>query len=277
MKLFLEQFKIRSCVLNSELPAKIRCHTVHQFNQGLYDIIIASDERSLLKPEEKVTATVKTKIKRTKDGESGVARGIDFRCVSNVVNFDFPLDINSYVHRAGRTARGNNSGNVLSFVSVQERNLMNLVEEHLQATYPMEEIIMKKYQFKLEEVEPFKYRAMDGWRAITKNTVREARLKEIKSELYNSEKLKSFFENNPHDLQVLRHDKPLNVVKVPAHLSEVPDYIIPEPLKNVAGLATRKRKSYQQSLSKTRQKYAAKQNNPLQVAEIDYAKKKRRF
>lgn len=106
LKLFLEQFKIRSCALNSELPAKIRCHSVLQFNKGLYDIIIASDERSLLKPEERATSTVKTKIKRNQDGESGVARGIDFRCVSNVINFDFPLDINSYVHRAGRTARG---------------------------------------------------------------------------------------------------------------------------------------------------------------------------
>lgn len=155
LKLFLEQFKIRSCVLNSELPAKIRCHTVHQFNQGLYDIIIASDERSLLKPSES-TSTVQSKIKRTKDGESGVARGIDFQFVSNVLNFDFPLDINSYIHRAGRTARGNNAGNVLSFISLKEIDLMAVVEEHLQVTYGEGETIIKKYQFKLEEVKNFK-------------------------------------------------------------------------------------------------------------------------
>lgn len=136
------------------------------------------------------SSTVTTKVKRNQDGESGVARGIDFQYVSNVLNFDFPLDINSYIHRAGRTARGNNTGNVLSFVSFKETDLMTLVEEHLQASYPLEDTIMKKYQFKLDEVEPFRYRAMDGWRAITKNTVREARIKEIKSELYNSEKLK---------------------------------------------------------------------------------------
>lgn len=46
--------------------------------------------------------------KRKKDKESGVSRGIDFQHVSNVINFDFPLDVNSYVHRAGRTARGKN-------------------------------------------------------------------------------------------------------------------------------------------------------------------------
>ncbi|CRK92134.1 CLUMA_CG005749, isoform A [Clunio marinus] len=279
LKLFLWQFKIRSCVLNSELPAKIRIHTVHQFNQGLYDIIIASDERSLLKPGEQLTKsskTVKTKVKKGQDSESGVARGIDFRCVSNVINFDFPLDINSYIHRAGRTARGNNSGNVLSFVSLSENDLMNLVEEHLLASYPGEEMIMKKHQFKLEEVEPFRYRAQDGWRAITKNAVKEARLREIKAEMYNSEKLKTFFENNPHDLQVLRHDKPINVVKVPEHLAEVPEYIIPAPLRNMVGIVTKKRK-HQQSVSKTKLKYQQKADNPLAVAEIDYAKKQKKF
>lgn len=274
----MEQFKIRSCVLNSELPAKIRCHTVHQFNQGLYDIIIASDERSLLKPGEYTAknATVKTKIKKNQDGEAGVARGIDFQCVSNVINFDFPLDINAYIHRAGRTARGNNTGNVLSFVSVAEQNLMTLMEEHLLASYPTEQSIMKKHQFKLDEVEPFKYRAQDGWRAITKNVVREARIKEIKAEMYNSEKLKTFFESNPHDLQVLRHDKPLNTAKVPEHLSEVPEYIVPEALKNIVGIVTKKRKS-QASVSKTKQRYQQKSNNPLAIAEIDYAKKRKKF
>lgn len=265
-------------MLNSELPAKIRCHTVHQFNQGLYDIIIASDEKSLLKPSEVASksSTVKTKLKKNHDSESGVARGIDFRCVSNVINFDFPLDINSYIHRAGRTARGNNTGNVLSFVAFGEQDLMHLVEEHLLASYPSEETIMKKHQFRLEEVEPFRYRAQDAWRAITKNAVKEARIKEIKVEMYNSEKLKTFFDSNPHDLQVLRHDKPISVVKVPDHLSEVPEYIVPAALKNMVGIVTRKRKHHA-SVSKTKQKFQQSSNNPLAVAQLDFAKKRKKF
>jgi len=40
--------------------------------------------------------------RKRKDGESGVSRGIDFHNVSNIVNFDFPPDVDSYIHRVGR-------------------------------------------------------------------------------------------------------------------------------------------------------------------------------
>ncbi|KAI4458140.1 rna helicase [Holotrichia oblita] len=239
IKLYLEQFGIKTCVLNSELPAKIRCHSVNQFNQGIYDIIIASDEKALENPGESQDNKTK-KSKRRKDKESGVSRGIDFQCVANVINFDFPLDIESYIHRAGRTARGNNQGSVLSFVSIKEQELLKAVETHLQGKQSGESVF-QTYQFKLEEVEAFRYRARDAWRAATKIAVREARLKEIKQEIFNCQKLKSFFEDNPNDLQVLRHDKALHTVKIQQHLADVPDYIIPPTLKNLSGI-TRKRK-----------------------------------
>ncbi|KAJ1938043.1 ATP-dependent DNA/RNA helicase, partial [Linderina pennispora] len=44
LKLFLEQFSIRACVLNSELPLNSRYHIVEEFNRGVYDYIIATDE-----------------------------------------------------------------------------------------------------------------------------------------------------------------------------------------------------------------------------------------
>ena len=46
LKLFLEQFSIKSCVLNSELPLNSRYHVVQEFNKGVSDYIIASDENS---------------------------------------------------------------------------------------------------------------------------------------------------------------------------------------------------------------------------------------
>lgn len=104
-------------MLNSELPAAVRCLSVDQFNRGRYQIIIASDEMALETPDGGLVPIEerkkkKQKSKRKKDKESGVSRGIDFQHVSNVINFDFPLDVNSYVHRAGRTARGNNQVNI---------------------------------------------------------------------------------------------------------------------------------------------------------------------
>jgi ATP-dependent RNA helicase DDX56/DBP9 len=53
----------------------------------------------------------------------------------------------------------------------------------------------RAYKFKLDEVEAFKYRAKDAWRAVTRIAVREARLKEIKQEIFNCQKLKVLFEN----------------------------------------------------------------------------------
>ncbi|XP_018377850.1 PREDICTED: probable ATP-dependent RNA helicase DDX56 [Trachymyrmex cornetzi] len=258
LKLFLEQFGIPTCVLNSELPATSRCRAVSQFNSGTYDIIIASDEKVLEESHVK-------KSKRKKDKESGVARGIDFQFVSNVINFDFPLNLNSYVHRAGRTARGKNQGTVLSFVAVKEKPLMEEVEQELKHTYNCENLF-KIYQFKLEEMEGFRYRAKDAWKAVTRIAVREARLKEIKQEVINCEKLKSYFEDNPRDLKSLRQDKTLHTVKLQPHLKDVPEYIIPPTLKKVMGIGKRKRKFDRDSVSgatTAKSRYLARASNPL--------------
>ncbi|XP_063220737.1 probable ATP-dependent RNA helicase DDX56 [Bacillus rossius redtenbacheri] len=265
LKLFLEQFSIPACVLNSELPAAIRCLSVNQFNEGLYDIIVASDEKALEEPASRGSCDKRGKSKRKRDKESGVSRGIDFQRVSNIINFDFPLDVGAYVHRAGRTARGNNEGTVLSFVSVREKVQMQAVEEHLKESYGGEENIFRKYEFKMEEVEGFKYRANDMWQAVTRVAVREARLKEIKEELFNCEKLKGYFEDNPRDLQTLRHDRALHTVKRQPHLTHVPDYIVPPSLKRLAATPSgRKKPAWRPARhSSSRSRFQAKKNDPL--------------
>ncbi|ENN81219.1 hypothetical protein D910_12222 [Dendroctonus ponderosae] len=261
LKLYLEQFAIRTCVLNSELPSAIRCHSVNQFNQGVYDIIVASDEKSLEQPSNEgapdlVGHKKPSRFQRNKDKNSGVSRGIDFQCVSNVINFDFPLDVQSYIHRAGRTARGNHQGSVLSFVSIKEGPLLDKVEKCLKQGEDIS--IFRSYQFKLEEVEAFKYRAKDAWRAVTK--------------------IASYFEDNPTDLQVLRHDKALHTVKVQQHLSDVPDYIVPPTLKNLAGLNKKtKRKRDHSRSADLKAKLQAKKKNPLASMQFEGFKKKRKM
>lgn len=51
MHLFLQGFKIRSCILNSQMPANTRSHIISEFNQGKYRYIIASDARDAVGPE----------------------------------------------------------------------------------------------------------------------------------------------------------------------------------------------------------------------------------
>ncbi|CAL8135827.1 unnamed protein product [Orchesella dallaii] len=236
LKLYLEQFGIKACVLNSELPQMCRWHAVQQFNMGVYNIIIASDDRHLNeRAPEKMESNDEPGPRQSKrqDKESGVSRGIDFQYVSNVINFDFPVDSASYLHRVGRTARGNNKGAALSFASMKESELLQEVEKTLEELSG-ETLTLKPFNFKMEEVEGFRYRAKDAWKAVTRIAVREARLKEIRLEIMNSQKLKEFFDANPKEMQALRHDKILRTVKQQPHLKHVPDYIVPKTLKQLS-------------------------------------------
>lgn len=90
----------------------------------------------------------------------------------------------------------------------------------------------------------------DAMRSVTKQAVREARLKEIKQELLNSEKLKTYFEDNPRDLQLLRHDKDLHPAVIKPHLKNVPEYLIPETLKGEVSLSGRRRRRKRREKSK---------------------------
>ncbi|XP_072255257.1 probable ATP-dependent RNA helicase DDX56 [Pyxicephalus adspersus] len=112
-----------------------RCHIIAQFNKGFYDYIIATDEHSLSEAsgkEKRATGRKKKgKGEKGQDAEYGVSRGIDFQNVSTVLNFDFPQSVDSYIHRAGRTARANNPGVVLTLVAHTELSLLKEIEEAL--------------------------------------------------------------------------------------------------------------------------------------------------
>ncbi|XP_052098234.1 probable ATP-dependent RNA helicase DDX56 [Mytilus californianus] len=282
LKLFLEQFGIKSCVLNSELPVSSRCHIVTQYNEGLYDYIIASDETLLMNPKTNPNEPTKKKHKQIKrDKEYGVSRGIDFQNVSNVINFDFPSTVDTYIHRVGRTARGDNQGTALSFVNIKEMKSLEAVEEALAESTPDGENVFKPYNFKMAEIDGFKYRAKDAMRAVTKVAIREARLKEIKIEILTSQKLKSYFEDNPRDLQVLRHDKSLHTVKSSSHLKDVPDYLIPQTLKNLSGRGRQSRsgnRQFNRGPTQTEKKFRKRKADPLKSFEFAGLgnKKKRR-
>lgn len=58
-----------------------------------------------------------------------VARGIDIDNIKTVINYDVPKDAEEYVHRIGRTVRGNNtSGLALTFITPDEQNRFANIE-----------------------------------------------------------------------------------------------------------------------------------------------------
>jgi ATP-dependent RNA helicase DDX56/DBP9 len=207
LKLFLEQFSIKSCVLNSELPLASRLHIVEEFNKNIYDILIASDESEILgarqKEGQKDDQKPPAKKAKSDKKDSGVARGIDFLNVANVLNFDLPTSYKSYFHRIGRTARAGKSGTALSFVIPKDKfrkhkpsscpdcendeEVLRKIEKHQKDGQKIE-----NYGFDLKKLEPFRYRFNDALRAVTKIAVREARIKELRSELLKSEKLSRY-------------------------------------------------------------------------------------
>jgi ATP-dependent RNA helicase DDX56/DBP9 len=156
LKLFLEQFHIRSSVLNAELPLLSRMSIIDQFNAGNFDYLIATDESSTMmkkiptisasredddehydngekyEGEQPVKAQKSSKVSKiTKDEHYGVSRGVDFQGVSFVVNVDLPLSADSYTHRIGRTARGSSKGVALSLVereSEEQRHALTLIQ-----------------------------------------------------------------------------------------------------------------------------------------------------
>ena len=56
------------------------------------------------------------------------ARGIDVDDISHVVNYDLPMEAESYVHRIGRTGRAGAKGTAYSFCAADERNLLRGIE-----------------------------------------------------------------------------------------------------------------------------------------------------
>lgn len=75
------------------------------------------------------------------------------------------------------------------------------------------------------QVEALRYRGGDIARSITKKVVKEARAKELKAELLNSEKLKDYFEEHAAEKVLLRHDKPLHKAAQAPHLRHIPAYL----------------------------------------------------
>ncbi|MFH2057381.1 MAG: DEAD/DEAH box helicase [Pseudomonadota bacterium] len=97
----LERGQIPSLTLHGEKDQKDRTAVMEAFKQGETNILIATDIS---------------------------ARGIDVPNVHYVINYDLPDKTENYVHRVGRTGRGNKTGIALSYCSDEEKERLEEIQ-----------------------------------------------------------------------------------------------------------------------------------------------------
>ncbi|MDH5367578.1 MAG: DEAD/DEAH box helicase [Cyclobacteriaceae bacterium] len=78
------------------------------------------------------------------------ARGIDIPNVEYVVNYDLPETSENYVHRVGRTGRGSQKGQAVSFCSSEEKEVLVQIENNLGKPIERLEISKNDYQYTIE-------------------------------------------------------------------------------------------------------------------------------
>ena len=87
--------------LNGDMSQALRENTVDKLRKGTLDILVATDV---------------------------AARGLDVERISHVLNYDIPYDVESYIHRIGRTGRAGKQGDAILFVAPREQRLLGAIE-----------------------------------------------------------------------------------------------------------------------------------------------------
>ena len=90
-----------AAAINGDVVQAQRERTIKQLRDGKLDILVATDV---------------------------AARGLDVDRISHVINYDIPIDTESYVHRVGRTGRAGRTGDAISFVTPRERRMLASIE-----------------------------------------------------------------------------------------------------------------------------------------------------
>ncbi|AZV42761.1 DEAD/DEAH box helicase [Peribacillus asahii] len=81
------------------------------------------------------------------------ARGIDIDNVTLVINYDVPMEKESYVHRTGRTGRAGNKGKAITFATPYEGKFLKAIEKYIGFEIPTmeapthEEVARRKASF----------------------------------------------------------------------------------------------------------------------------------
>jgi ATP-dependent RNA helicase RhlE len=100
----LESLKIKTGTLHSNRSQNQRLRALNDFKAGALRVLVATDI---------------------------AARGIDVDGISHVVNYDFPMHAEDYVHRIGRTGRAHAIGDAISFVTSEDHGPLRTLERFI--------------------------------------------------------------------------------------------------------------------------------------------------
>src|SRR5258706_65187 len=100
----LESLKIKTGTLHSNRSQNQRLRALNAFKAGEVRVLVATDI---------------------------AARGIDVDGISHVINYDFPMTNEDYVHRIGRTGRAHAVGDAISFVTPEDQGELRSLERFI--------------------------------------------------------------------------------------------------------------------------------------------------
>jgi len=100
----LEQNGVHTATLHSNRSQSQRLRALKDFKSGAVRVLVATDI---------------------------AARGIDVDGITHVVNYDFPMHSEDYVHRIGRTGRANAVGDAISFVTPEDTGELRALEKFI--------------------------------------------------------------------------------------------------------------------------------------------------
>lgn len=91
----------KAAALHGDIPQSLRERTVDHIKRGVIDILVATDV---------------------------VARGLDVARITHVFNYDIPFDVESYIHRIGRTGRAGREGKAILLVRTNQIRMLRTIE-----------------------------------------------------------------------------------------------------------------------------------------------------
>ena len=118
----LQYHKVKSTAIYGNASKEERQRALDSFRRGKCNVLVSSDLS---------------------------ARGLDIPEVSHIISLDFPVNPNEYLHRAGRTARGNNSGVSVCFITNKDIEILQSYEK----AFDIEFTVKKLYGGKLMDME----------------------------------------------------------------------------------------------------------------------------